>query len=177
MLWSCKQGLGLRQHSRLVLSRSRVTGPKFGRDLKIRAQVLGIGFQIKFLFKIETKNNFWFGHVYCIVFSDSTQYLCSRLRRPTCGLGLLCITGTNMVIASLLTEFNVIYEVVSQCIMILDIYRYSFRDLEWQILVTISRTVSPVLTLSQDQAVKILGLVSRFFVVLITRLSFAAPNP
>jgi len=33
------------------------------------------------------------------------------------------------------------------------------------------------LTLSQDQAVKILGLVSRIFVVLITRLSFAAPNP
>ena len=29
-----------------------------------------------------------------------------------------------VVIASLLTEFNVIYEVVSQCIMMLDIYRY-----------------------------------------------------
>ena len=146
MLWSCKQGLGLRQHSRLVLSRScswsRVTGPKFGLDLKIRAQVLGIGFQIKILFKIETKNNFWFRHVYCIVVNDSTQYLCSLLRRPTWDLGLLFITGTNIVIASLLTEFNVIYEVVSQCIMMLDIYRYWFRDLEWQI----SRIVSPCMS-------------------------------
>jgi len=59
-----------------------------------------------------------------IVFNDSTQYLCSLLRRPTWGLGLLFITGTNIVIASLLAEFNVIYEVVSQCIMMLDIYRY-----------------------------------------------------
>ena len=52
MLWSSKHGLGFRQHSRLVLSRScswsRVTSPKFGLDLKIRAQVLGIGFQIDF---------------------------------------------------------------------------------------------------------------------------------
>jgi len=51
MLWSCKQGLGLRQHSGLASSRScswsRLTGPKFGLDLKIRAHVLGIGFQIK----------------------------------------------------------------------------------------------------------------------------------
>jgi len=34
-----------------------------------------------------------------------------------------------------------------------------------------------VLTLSQDQDVKVLGLVSRIFVVLITRLSFAASDP
>jgi len=59
MLWSCKQGLGLRQHS-------RVTGSKFGLDLKIRAHVLGIGFQIQIFFQDRD-------HVYCIVFSDSTQ--------------------------------------------------------------------------------------------------------
>jgi len=62
--------------------------------------------------------------VYCIVFHDSTQYLCSLLRRPTWSLGLLFINGTDIVIASLLAEFNVIYEVVSQCIMMLDVYRY-----------------------------------------------------
>jgi len=68
--------------------------------------------------------------MYCIgsLFHNSTQYLCSLLR--TRGLGLLFITGTNIVIASLLTEFSVIYEVVSQCIMMLDVYRYCFRDLE-----------------------------------------------
>ena len=91
---------------------------------------LGYCFSDKDFIQDRDQEQFLIWPRYCIVFNDSTQYLCSLLRRPTWGLGLLFITGTYIVIASLLTEFNVIYEIVSQCIMMLGIYRYWFRDLE-----------------------------------------------
>jgi len=90
----------------LVLSRScswsQVIGPKFGLDLKIRAQVLGIGSEIK-IFQDRNQEQFLIRSRYCIVFHDYTQHSCSLLR--TWGLRLLLITGTNIVFASLLTDY------------------------------------------------------------------------
>ena len=123
----------LLDYSGLVSSRfcswSRVTGPKFGLDLKIRAQVLGIGFEIK-IFQDRDQEQFLIrSHaLYCIsrfytIFMQSFTYM---------GLRTTVYYWYNSVIAILLTEFNVIYEVVSQCIMMPVVYQNCFQHLQLQ---------------------------------------------